>query len=88
MIKKEKINKENTKTNNKIIEDKKDIENKDIPLKLMPFNSFFINSKSNKILNNEELEKENNPLNTSFTIKLTDNLKENILKMKNPKKKR
>ena len=54
--------------------------------KLIPFNSYFLNSVSNNILD-KEAENDKNILNTSFTIKLTDNIKENILKMKNPKKK-
>jgi len=83
---KEKENKKIEKDKKLIKKDKnKNNEMNETPNKLMPFNSFFIGS---NILNeNKEEENDKNILNTSFTIKLTDNIKENILKMKNPKKK-
>ena len=55
---------------------------------LMPKHSFLINSNTKKMLSfNFESDDNNNKLNTSFTMKLTDSLKENVLKMKNPKMK-
>ena len=87
--KKEKKDKKEKKEENKKLIKKDKIKNNEMnenSNKLIPFNSYFENSVSNKILD-KETENDKNILNTSFTIKLTDNIKENILKMKNPKKK-
>ena len=54
---------------------------------LIPKHSFLINSNTKKMLSFNIEDDDNNKLNTSFTMKLTDNLKENILKLKNPKTK-
>ena len=54
---------------------------------LMPKHSFMINSNTKKMLSFNVEENDNDKLNTSFTMKLTDSLKENVLKMKNPKMK-
>ena len=54
---------------------------------LMPKHSFLINSNTKKILSFNIEDDDNNKLNTSFTMKLNDSLKENILKLKNPKMK-
>ena len=54
---------------------------------LMPKHSFLINSNTKKMLSFNIEDNDNNKLNTSFTMKLTDSLKENVLKMKNPKMK-
>ena len=54
---------------------------------LMPKHSFLINSNTKKMLSFNIDDDDNNKLNTSFTMKLTDSLKENVLKMKNPKMK-
>ena len=55
------------------------------------YHSFDLESKIYEILNYQETpidnNKNNDELNASFTIRLTDTVKENILKMKNPKKK-
>ena len=53
----------------------------------MPKHSFLINSNTKKMLSFNIDDDDNNKLNTSFTMKLTDSLKENVLKMKNPKMK-
>ena len=57
-----------------------------------PKHSFYINMNTKKILMQEleenEYDTENmnpNKLNSSFTQKLTDSLKENVFKMRNPK---
>ena len=95
---KEKINEKNKLVKIKscrITRNKKDIQNNKFSLKLKPFNSFNLESNTYQILNQinfDEIEMDNNKnnndaLNTSFTIRLTDTIKENILKMKNPKKK-
>ena len=56
---------------------------------MMPICSFHIISKTkemlNSINNNEEINLDF--MNTSFNKKLSDDIKENILKLKNPKKK-
>ena len=54
---------------------------------LIPKHSFLINSNTKKMLSFNIEDDDNNKLNTSFTMKLTDSLKENILKLKNPKTK-
>ena len=55
---------------------------------LIPKHSFLINSNRNNIFNiNEDGEENKDKLNTSFSKKLTDDLKENVLKMRNPKMK-
>ena len=62
---------------------------------LVPKHSFYINMNTKKLLlnqesNTEEYNTENmnpNKLNSSFTLKLTDSLKENVFKMRNPKAK-
>ena len=56
---------------------------------LVPKHSFLINlGRSNSIFNiNEDGEGNKDKLNTSFTMKLSDDLKENVLKMRNPKMK-
>ena len=55
---------------------------------LVPKHSFLINlDRNNSIFINEDGERNKDKLNTSFTMKLTDDLKENVLKMRNPKMK-
>ena len=56
---------------------------------IIPKHSFFINSKTkNKLsFNIDDDDNNNDKLNSSFTMKLTDSLKENVLKMRNPKMK-
>ena len=67
---------------------KSNINKKDLSLKLRPFNSLIQESKTKELLNIEEPENIHKEiLNSSFTIKITDKIKENILKMKNPKNK-
>ena len=64
------------------------ISNQNNPEKLMPICSFHISSKTKQILNsinnNEVINLDF--INTSFNKKLSDDIKENILKLKNPKK--
>ena len=64
------------------------INNKNINKALMPICSFNLISKTrtilNKINNNEEINIDF--INSSFNKKLSDDVKENILKLKNPKK--
>ena len=85
--------KENEKEieNLKINEISNNIKNNNISHKLKSSNSFNFMSKDYEKLNSGEKEIENKNkddiLNESFTIRLTDTIKENILKMKNPKKK-
>ena len=94
----EKINEKNRLVKIKscrITRNKTGMKNKNLSLKIKPFNSFNLEYNIYEILNQinyDEIEmdnkKDNNDaLNTSFTIRLTDTIKENILKMKNPKKK-
>ena len=68
---------------------KTEIVRKNLNKKVMPICSFHIISKTkemlNKINNNEEINLDF--MNTSFNKKLSDDIKENILKLKNPKKK-
>ena len=68
---------------------KTEIIRKNLNTKMMPICSFHIISKTkemlNKINNNEEINIDF--MNTSFNKKLSDDIKENILKLKNPKKK-
>ena len=68
---------------------KTEIIRKNLNEKLMPIHSFHINSKTkeilNKINNNEAINID--LVNISFNKKLSDDIKENILKLKNPKKK-
>ena len=55
---------------------------------LVPKHSFLINlDRNNSIFINEDGERNKDKLNTSFTMKLSDDLKENVLKMRNPKMK-
>ena len=60
-------------------------KNKNKPM--IPQHSFYINISTKKMLNEDnDIENENpNKLNSSFTQKLTDTLKENVFKMRNPK---
>ena len=57
--------------------------------RVMPINSFHILSKTKEILNsiNDNESVNLDFMNTSFNKKLSDDIKENILKLKNPKKK-
>jgi len=68
---------------------KTEIIRKNMNEKMMPICSFHIISKTkemlNSINNNEEINLDF--MNTSFNKKLSDDIKENILKLKNPKKK-
>ena len=66
----------------------KNFKNDNSSNKLNRYHSFDLEYKINEMLNLQEtpIEK-NDELNVSFTIRLTDTIKENILKMKNPKKK-
>ena len=91
--KKDEIIKKNGEKNKKdiikscvVCAERKNIDNKDLSLKLRPFYSFILESKTKVLLNCEEPIGNFNIFNSSFTIKLRDNIKENILKMKNPKK--
>ena len=67
---------------------KTEIMRKKLNEKMMPICSFHIASKTkemlNRINNNEEINIDF--MNTSFNKKLSDDVKENILKLKNPKK--
>ena len=55
---------------------------------LIPKHSFIINSNMRKMLSfNIDDDDDKNKLNTSFSKKLSDSLKENVLKLKNPKMK-
>ena len=54
---------------------------------IIPKHSFFINSNTKQVLNFNVVDDDNDKLNTSFTMKLSDSLKENVLKMRNPKMK-
>ena len=54
---------------------------------IIPKHSFFINSNTKQMLNFNVVDDDNDKLNTSFTMKLSDSLKENVLKMRNPKMK-
>ena len=47
--------------------------------------SFYLNINTKKILNYDSEILNNNKLNSSFSQKLTDTLKENVFKMRNPK---
>ena len=89
------INNNNYKTNfpefKKRPEDnalKTEIIRKNLNEKMIPLNSFHILSKTKEILNglnnNEAIDIDF--MNTSFTKKLSDDVKEKILKLKNPKK--
>jgi hypothetical protein len=62
--------------------------NKNIYKKIEPLYSFHVISKTKEILNSMNDNKEINIdyINTSFNKKLSDDIKENILKLKNPKK--
>ena len=68
---------------------KTEIIRKNLNNKIMPINSFHLISKTKEILNkmnnNEEIDID--IMNISFNKKLSDDIKENILKLKNPKKK-
>ena len=68
---------------------KTEIIRKELNKKMMPICSFHIISKTkemlNRINNNEDINLDF--MNTSFNKKLSDDIKENILKLKNPKKK-
>ena len=82
-------NKEKKETNQKEKE-KENKKNKN----MIPKHSFYININTKKLLLQEiqegEYNSENmspNKLNSSFTQKLTDSLKENVFKMRNPKAK-
>ncbi len=67
---------------------KTEIIRKNLNEKIIPLNSFHILSKTREILNglnnNEAIDVDF--MNTSFTKKLSDDVKEKILKLKNPKK--
>ena len=67
---------------------KTEIINKHLSKKIMPIYSFHLISKTKEILNspndNETIKLDF--MNTSFNKKLSDDIKENILKLKNPKK--
>ena len=65
---------------------KTEIIRKNLNQKMMPICSFHIISKTKEMLNNNE-EINVDFMNTSFNKKLSDDIKENILKLKNPKKK-
>ncbi len=54
---------------------------------MMPKHSFLIYSNTKKMLNFNIDDDERDKLNSSFTMKLSDSLKENVLKMRNPKMK-
>ena len=54
---------------------------------LIPKHSFLINSNTKKMLSFTIEEDDKNKLNSSFTKKLSDDLKENVLKLRNPKTK-
>ena len=68
---------------------KTEIMRKNLNQKMMPICSFHIISKTKEILNRINNNEEVNVdfMNTSFNKKLSDDIKENILKLKNPKKK-
>ena len=74
--------------NNQAIKTEVIYNNKNIPEKIMPICSFHILSKTKQILNSINNNEEINIdfMNTSFNKKLSDDIKENILKLKNPKK--
>ena len=65
---------------------KTEIGRKNLNQKMLPIYSFHIISKTKEMLNNNE-EINVDFMNTSFNKKLSDDIKENILKLKNPKKK-
>ena len=65
---------------------KTEIVRKNMNKKIMPIASFHLISKTKEMLNNNE-EVNIDFMNTSFNKKLSDDIKENILKLKNPKKK-
>ena len=62
-------------------------KNKILNYSLIPKHSFLINSNIKKMISFNIEEDEKNKLNSSFTMKLSDDLKENILKLRNPKTK-
>ena len=68
---------------------KTEIIRKNLNKKMMPICSFHIISKTKEMLNSINNNEEVNIdfMNTSFNKKLSDDIKENILKLKNPKKK-
>mgnify|MGYP002626160335 CR=1 FL=1 len=65
-----------------------DNNNKNIANAIMPICSFHLTSKTRKVLNSMNNNEDINIdfLNTSFNKKLSDDIKEKILKLKNPKK--
>ena len=86
------INKEKEK--NSIISKKSKEEETKRNKVMVPKHSFYLNINTKKLLmqetGNNEYDSENmnpNKLNSSFTQKLTDSLKENVFKMRNPKAK-
>ena len=83
--------KENEKQNEILSINENNSKKIDFSHKLKTFNSFnFIPNDYEKLNSREKVIDNNNNddiLNVSFTIRLTDTIKENILKMKNPKKK-
>ena len=68
---------------------KKESEESDKNHLMISKRSFYLNINTKKILNfDKEYDSEilnNNKLNSSFSQKLTDTLKENVFKMRNPK---
>ena len=78
----------NIKYKNEIIKTEMINNNKNIYKKIEPLYSFHVISKTKEILNSMNDNKEINIdyINTSFNKKLSDDIKENILKLKNPKK--
>ena len=86
------INKEKEKEKNTIISKNSNEEETKRNKIMVPKHSFYININTKKLLmqepDNNEYNSENinpNKLNSSFTQKLTDSLKENVFKMRNPK---
>ena len=68
---------------------KTEIIRKNLNKKIIPMNSYHLLSKTKEILNslNDNESINIDYMNTSFNKKLSDDIKENILKLKNPKKK-
>ena len=86
--------KEKEKEKNTIISKKSKEEETKRNKVMVPKHSFYLNINTKKLLmqetGNNEYDSENinpNKLNSSFTQKLTDSLKENVFKMRNPKAK-